>query len=230
MSYLEDHGIKAVAFDIDGTLYPKSETNRILVKTSMLHLPFALKYLSMRNTVRKEDGYGDFPAVTADEFKQRELSIMYPGKKRSLEWFKDKEKRIFHDKWERDFLSIRMFDGMDVLLRDLSRIVPVALLSDFPIGCKLKALNIEGVADFVISSEDIGRLKPAKTPFRILAERFRLKPEEILYVGDSERKDVLGSKNAGMHSMLITKDRKKAEKSQADIVVSSFSQMRDILF
>ena len=229
MGYAAEHGIKLLAFDIDGTLYPKMQTNWILLKTSLFHLPFALKYLKMRATIREEDGYGDFPLISEDEFKMRECRIMYPDGSKSLEWFKTKEKRVFHDKWEREFLNIRMYDGMSSFLSDLSKVVPVALLSDFPIGSKLKALKIEGVADFVISSEEIGRLKPSKLPFRILYEHFSLRPEEVLYVGDSERKDVLGSRNAGMKSLLITKNKKKALESSADIVVSSYAEMRKIL-
>ena len=126
-------------------------------------------------------------------------------------------------------MSIRMFDGMSDFLSDLSQVVPIALLSDFPIGCKLKALKIEGIADYVVSSEDIGRLKPSKLPFRLLYEHFNLSPGQVLYVGDSERKDVLGARNAGMKSLLITRNKKRALTSKADIVVSSYDEMRKML-
>lgn len=229
MSYISDNGIKAVCFDIDGTLYPKSQTNWILFKTSLFHLPFALKYLKMRSQMRTEDGYSDFPLSSAEEFKKREYKIMYPNGYRDFEWFKEKERRVFHSKWEKDFMSIRMFDGMSDFLSDLSQVVPIALLSDFPIGCKLKALKIEGIADYVVSSEDIGRLKPSKLPFRLLYEHFNLSPGQVLYVGDSERKDVLGARNAGMKSLLITRNKKRALTSKADIVVSSYDEMRKML-
>ena len=229
MSYISENGIKAVCFDIDGTLYPKSQMNWILFKSSIFHLPFALKYMAMRSRMREADGYGDFPVISNDEFKMRECSMMYPGGERSLEWFKEKERKVFHERWERDFLSIKMFDGMSSLLSDLAKVVSVALFSDFPIGSKLKALEIDGIADYVLSSEDIGRLKPSRLPFRLLCEHFSLRPEEVLYVGDSEKKDVLGSRKAGMKSLLITKNKKKALNSSADIVVSSYTQMRAVL-
>ena len=211
MSYISENGIKAVCFDIDGTLYPKSQMNWILFKSSIFHLPFALKYMAMRSRMREADGYGDFPVISNDEFKMRECSMMYPGGERSLEWFKEKERKVFHERWERDFLSIKMFDGMSSLLSDLAKVVSVALFSDFPIGSKLKALEIDGL------------------PFRLLCEHFSLRPEEVLYVGDSEEKDVLGSRKAGMKSLLITKNKKKALNSSADIVVSSYTQMRAVL-
>ena len=94
---------------------------------------------------------------------------------------------------------------------------------------RCKVLEIDGIADYVLSSEDIGRLKPSRLPFRLLCEHFSLRPEEVLYVGDSEKKDVLGSRKAGMKSLLITKNKKKALNSSADIVVSSYTQMRAVL-
>ncbi len=229
MGYLKDNDIKAVCFDIDGTLYDKKALDLILVKTSLFHLPFALKYLSMRSRIRKEDGYNDFSASSSLDFKKREMKIMYPNKNKDISWFIDKEKRVFHDKWEKDFLHVSAFADMNSVLREIASVVPVALLSDFPIGSKLKAFNIEDVASYVVSSEDIGRLKPSRLPFRILYEHFNLNPNDMLYVGDSEKKDVLGAKNAGMHSMLITKNKNKAKESRADLVVSSFSEMRKVL-
>ena len=65
--------------------------------------------------------------------------------------------------------------------------------------------------------------------FELLSERLCLNAEEILYVGDSEKKDVLGARNAGMKSLLITKDARKAKKSAADLVVSSYVEMREKL-
>ena len=228
MSYISEHGIKAVCFDIDGTLYPKSQTNRILVKTALADLPFALRYLMMRRKMREEDGFSDFPLSSADDFKRRELAIMY-GERKDLDWFLEKERSVFHAKWEEEFLSVRMFPGMADFLRDLKKIVPVAFLTDFPVGTKLKAMGIEDVPQFVICSENIGHLKPSRLPFRLLSERLSLNAEEILYVGDSEKKDVLGARNAGMKSLLITKDARKAKKSAADLVVSSYAEMREKL-
>ena len=178
--------------------------------------------------MREEDGYSDFHLSSADDFKRRELAIMY-GERKDLDWFLEKERSVFHAKWEEEFLSVRMFPGMADFLRDLKKVVPVAFLTDFPVGTKLKAMGIEDVPQFVICSEDIGHLKPSRLPFRLLSERLSLNAEEILYVGDSEKKDVLGARNAGMKSLLITKDARKAKKSAADLVVSSYAEMREKL-
>ena len=46
MGKAEEWGIKAIAFDIDGTLYPKWQMDIRLAAASVLHLPFAMRYTS----------------------------------------------------------------------------------------------------------------------------------------------------------------------------------------
>lgn len=230
MSFLEDHDIACVAFDIDGTLYPKSITDRILVKTSLFHLPFALKYMRMRAAIRKEDGYGDFPSSSKHDMQKRQYELMYPhGHKGGLDAFLEKEKRVFHDPWLREFSSIKGYEGVQEAFERLSARLPVAILTDFPIGVKLDALGLTPYITYAVSSEDIGRLKPSACCFRVLGEKLDMAPERILYVGDSERKDVLGALNYKMHAVLITNDRKKAASSRADIVVSGYRELMDAL-
>jgi putative hydrolase of the HAD superfamily len=73
-----------------------------------------------------------------------------------------------------------------------------AVMSDFPIGEKLKYFGMEDIWDVKISSEESGYLKPDRRPFLLLSARLGMKPEEIIYVGNSYTYDVLGSKNVGM--------------------------------
>ena len=41
MGYIKEHGIEAVCFDIDGTLYPKWQTNlRSITHTVLPFIPF----------------------------------------------------------------------------------------------------------------------------------------------------------------------------------------------
>lgn len=230
MSFLDEHGIACVAFDIDGTLYPKSITDRILVKTSLLHLPFAIKYMRMRTAMRKEDGYRDFPSSSKQDMQRREYELMYPhGLKGGLEAFLEKEKNVFHDPWLREFSSIKGYDGVEEAFKRLSAKLPLAVLTDFPIGVKLDALKLSPYIRYAVSSEDIGHLKPSACCFRFLCEKLGIASERILYVGDSEKKDVLGALNYNMHAVLITNDKKKAASSRADLVVSGYGELMEAL-
>lgn len=229
MGYLEEHGIEAVCFDIDGTLYPPGKTNRVLVKDSLLHLPFALKYMRARKLLRVEDGYENLPETTRDAFLERTYRIMYPKGNKSFFWFAEKLDKVFVQQWRKDFKDLVSFPDVKEVLLELKKVVKIGIMSDFPIGVKLEAMGIQEVPDVVFSTEEVGHLKPARTCFLALASKVGVSPEHILYVGDSESKDVLGAKKAGMHAMLITSDRKKMACSKADLVVSSYREIEKIL-
>ena len=85
----------------------------------------------------------------------------------------------------------------------------------------------------VFSSAGLGRRKPALEPFALIAERWNLSPQEIVMVGDSLAADILGAKNAGMHSILATmtenpaNDRHRA--IQPSHTVSALSQIPPVI-
>ena len=224
MGLAEDWGIKAIAFDIDGTLYPKSALNLRLAVSSVLHLPFAIRYNRARQIIRKEDGMEMRPAVSLPEFQKRVCSLMYPGASTDrLEWFRKKEDRVFHSAWNRLFLSIREYPGMRRALERASSSYVLCALSDFPVGVKLQALGVEQYFSFIATTEDYGALKPSPVPFMAMLESIGLPPQAVLYVGDSERKDVGGAKGVGMKAALISPSSRKVY-SKADLVFSSWDE------
>ena len=79
----------------------------------------------------------------------------------------------------------------------------IALLSDFPPEQKGDLWGLKPYCDKILSTEKIGALKPSKYPFGILAMELGVKPQEILYVGNSAKYDVLGAKNAGMKTAYL---------------------------
>lgn len=222
MSFIEDNQIKAVCFDIDGTLYPKWKMDVRLFKSSFFDPVFALKYNKMRKEIRKEDGYGLLDILSEDEIKRRNASILYGDSSRdSVERFIKKEKRL-RENWDREYRNIKSAKGLSEALDKLKdNGLRLAAFSDFPIGVKLKAMGIEGYFEFALSSEEIGHFKPSRTPFSIISSSFGLDESKILYVGDSYRKDVVGSKLSGMHSCLIFRKNKKSY-NKADIVAKDW--------
>jgi FMN phosphatase YigB (HAD superfamily) len=72
------------------------------------------------------------------------------------------------------------------------------------------------LSQFVLScDEDVACVKPNPKPFQVFVERFRkelgdenLKPEDILYVGDSVENDIKGALAVGMRAALIDRQRR----------------------
>lgn len=61
-----------------------------------------------------------------------------------------------------------------------------------------KYLDREGC----ISAADVGYLKPDPRIFEAVLERFKLQPNEVVFIGDSREADIAGAQNFGMKAIL----------------------------
>ncbi len=68
---------------------------------------------------------------------------------------------------------------------------------------ELRHLGLYGYFKFVLFSSDFGYKKPDHRIFLAGAERLGLRPEEILYIGDSQGNDLIPSRQLGMKSMHV---------------------------
>lgn len=84
---------------------------------------------------------------------------------------------------------------------------------------KLILEKLISISSIYISSVDVGYRKPAIHGFLELASRMNCKVGEIIYIGNEE-KDIIGSKNAGMVSCLISRDNQGEQWGQ-DLTINS---------
>jgi putative hydrolase of the HAD superfamily len=193
--------ISAVAFDVDGTLYPNYRFYLRVLPQAVSH-PFLLAaFYKARKKIRRTGAVGNSfydiqAALCAKELKAAKKDGG-AGKIKSMI-----ETRIY-SAWEKLFLGIKLYPHVKASL-DVFREsgFKLAVLSDFPLGLKLKYLGLGGIWDAELCSEEIGALKPDPLPFRCLAEKLGLPPERILYVGNSPAYDIAGARNVGMATAL----------------------------
>jgi len=72
----------------------------------------------------------------------------------------------------------------------------------------LHAHEITMMMDFVVASAVVGSSKPHREIFLYALGRAGVRAEETIYVGDSYLADVLGSRGAGLHPVLIDREGK----------------------
>ena len=70
----------------------------------------------------------------------------------------------------------------------------------------LHAHEITSLMDFVVASAVVGSSKPHRDIFLFALGRAGVHAHETVYVGDSYLADVLGSRSAGLHPVLIDRD------------------------
>lgn len=106
-------------------------------------------------------------------------------------------------------------------LEDLSKTHKLGLISN--VWCKsvyfkeqLKYDGVYDLFDICIYSSDYKSVKPSKKLFNIATEHFGLLPDKMVYIGDNYKRDVVGSKNAGMKSILV--NNSESSKITGDII------------
>ncbi len=205
--------IKAVGFDIDGTLYPNYRLWVRIFPSLLGNLRLLLSMGSARDRLRSERHEGRFYAVQAELASRR---LNRPAHE-VLELLEER----FYRGWEPAFSRVRPYTGVrEEVLALKAAGLKVGVLSDFPIRGKLERMGLAGIWDAEICSEEVGRLKPAAEPFLALARALGTEPGEMAYVGNSERYDVAGAGAAGMRTILIAP--RGARSSRADAVIRGF--------
>jgi putative hydrolase of the HAD superfamily len=183
--------IRAVAFDIDGTMYYNKDMY-------LRSLPFALKNWRLLDALRKariqmrslnpEGRFHDLQAELAAQHARMNADFC--------------RKRIdaeVYGRWELSLRGIRLVPGFLDCARALKdRGLKLGVLSDFPVGRKLEVLDVPPLWEARLSTEDVGFLKPDPRGFLELASRLGVESNAILYVGNSYHYDVLGARSAGM--------------------------------
>ncbi len=206
--------IKAIAFDIDGTLYPNWKMKLNSVPFFLRHPRVIYNFGEIRKEIRKVE--------TIDDFYKTQAALL--GDALSIDANKALKliDSVFYTKWERTFSRIKPFSNIKMVVESLrAKGLKTAVLSDFPIGEKLGYFGLDNLWDVEVFSEQSGYLKPDRRPFLFLSEKLGLKPEEIIYIGNSYSYDVIGSKNAGMTAgHLSSKERKN---SIADFTFSNYN-------
>ncbi len=105
--------------------------------------------------------------------------------------------------------------------------IKTAIVSDAP-GIKawirLTEIGLQDMFDVVVTFDDTKVIKPDKKPFKIALKRLGVKPNEVIFVGDNLKRDIVGANRMEIISVfakyghisrgMVTKSKKKITKSE----------------
>ena len=219
-------GIAAVAFDLDGTLYPNYRLNVRLLPFLLGHWRLLIAFSGARDRIRSEQE--ESPSSFREDFYDYQAQLTAGRLNAPPHQIREMLERLVYRGFEGHFRKIKLFPHVRELLAELrSAGIKLGLLSDFPPKTKLENLGIAEGWDAVLCSEETGAIKPALRPFACLAEELRCESGEILYVGNSYRYDVLGAKRAGMKTALLAGGGKQG--GDADFTFRNYRQLRNYM-
>jgi len=82
--------------------------------------------------------------------------------------------------------------------------------------------------DYICTAKEARAVKPNPESFTAVLNKFRIQAQQAMMVGDDVRTDIEPAKKLGLRAVLLCR-RKKAERRTADHVISSLSELPDLL-
>lgn len=183
--------IKAVLFDLDGTLIDTAPDMggaliNLMLEEGLEPLPLdAIRpYVSQGGLVLTRMGFdGKVPEVEIEPLRQR---------------FLQHYRAIVADR-------SRLFDGYEAILGELeARSMPWGIVTNKPEWLThplLEQLDLAQRAGVVIGGDTLEHRKPHPLPLQVAAERLQVDCSDCIYVGDDER-DIVAARAAGMKSLV----------------------------
>ena len=205
-----------MAFDIDGTLYP----NRSMYLRSAVHGLARPRFLMSFATVRRQIR----TIYPIPDFEELQTSLLADLMGISHEAARRRIDRWINHELDNVYRHLKPFPHVKECIQELRKAgYKLGVLSDFPVGRKLEYLGLDGYWDCVISSHDVGYLKPRAEPFEAMGDCLDVTAEHIVYIGNSYEYDIVGAANAGLKTAYLS--RRDAHRGRADIVFSDYREL-----
>jgi HAD superfamily hydrolase (TIGR01549 family) len=226
--------IRAVLFDLDGTLYDQRRM-RVLMAAELLTLllsrplsaPRRLRALSAYR--RAQETLRDKPFSATAPRKQLEVAAegvnMTPAELERVvkEWMFERPLK---------YMRYCRAGGLLPLLNHLrDRGIELGVLSDYPAQAKLDALGLANTFSIVLCTSDpeVRALKPNPRGFLRACERWRIEPREVLVVGDRADVDARGAAAAGMPCVIMGRSSHSLASQGRFLALPSFERLRCVL-
>lgn len=223
-----------VAFDLDDTLYDRSEPLRkALIKfTNDSQVDF--------NEFRQI--FNIHSNIAFDQVKNNELTLVESHMARVKNTFKQLNKDItneqameFQQLYEAQQQQIKLFphinDIFDYLLSKNKQIIIITNGPIFHQRNKIKNLGLESYfsSDKIIVSGEEMIAKPDRRIFSIAEDRFNLEKSTTWYIGDSYEHDIVGANNSGWKSIWLNQKRIIVDNNLAHKTVYSTMELQSTL-
>lgn len=195
--------LDAVAFDIDGTLYPDFSLFARLLPFTLAHLKLMVNFGQVRDDIR--DWQRAHPGEISADFFARQAELLGLRIGETPEQTASLLKTLIYEGWRPVFNRVKPFPHVHETFDAFRESgLKLGILSDFLPSQKGDVWGLAPKCDAVLGSEETGALKPSPIPFLALAEALNVKPERVLYVGNSVKSDVQGASAAGMKTACVT--------------------------
>ena len=199
--------VRVIAFDLDDTLWPCMPTIRRAEET--LYQWLAQHYPRITQGFDSEEIVEYRRKFTARDLR---YSIDMTGMRRDFlqhlgEIHDYDGEQVAHNGFEVFFEARQQVEFYDDVLPCLQRLKRKFRLGTISNGnASVEHVGLGELIEHAVSASDLMVAKPDPLIYQHLAQRFDVRPEEIIYVGDHPHYDVVGSLDAGYQAVWINRE------------------------
>jgi len=229
--------IKAILFDLDNTLIDLRKLKQMAIEASVAAMIGAGlkvkrdKVMKVIDNIYRDKGV-EYQKVFDDTLKKLIGKVDYKILAAGISAYR-KIKSAHLDPYP---------EVLPTLIKLIQKGYKLGIISDAPkiqIWTRLCDAKLQHFFDVVISAEDTQK-KPSKLPFKLALKTLKLNPSEVLMVGDSLEKDIIGAKKLGIKAALAKygevkehivgfENKKKKVNVKLDFTLNKFSDLLKIL-
>lgn len=234
------NNIKAIFFDLDGTLRINSPTGGevFLEYLNNLDMHFSegdrlrvehWEYMYFANSIEvKEDSQrfaGDFTGFWVNFSKRRLMAFGIPESQATE--LAPKISQHMNDNYKPLVLIPDEIPTVLPLLQEAGYILAVVSNRDKPFNEELEELGIDSFFNFTLTAGEVGAFKPDAPIFLRALEMAGVSANEAVYIGDNYFADIVGSQNAGLIPVLY--DPTGLFPEAECLVIKSYNELHNVL-
>ena len=233
-SVIVSRDLKAVIFDIDGTLYRQPPLRRAMLRRLLTMLATqpvrgAETLRVLRAYRRAQESLRAGPvagAVAAAQIRlASEHSKVDPARVADYvrRWMDEEPLRLL-SRWVHP-------GALDLLRECRTRGLRLAALSDYPAEAKLEALGMKDMFDVILCAQapEVNAFKPHPRGLLVALDRLGVSASESLYVGDRADVDAAAALAAGVPCAILSR-RRSPPGEAAHLPIASYAQLQEILW
>lgn len=219
--------MKSIIFDLDDTLYREREFVEGAFK-------YVCKYLSMQYYLKFNHIYKETINILQNYGRGKVFDILC--KRYSID---DNIHRLVNI-YRNSIPGIELYKDAQNFLQKYNNKYNFGIITDGKASVqwnKINSLNLKEIIDYIIVTDDYGTeyWKPNSFAYLKMAQHFKCKPKECVYIGDNPNKDFIGAKKTGMYTVRIIRksgdhmDTSLESSKEADFNIQSMDELHNIL-
>lgn len=226
---------KYIFFDLDETLIDNKKAQNIACIYLYNYYDFK-RVVSLEEFLKTWDELANY---YYDLYTKKEISFEIQRINRIKDLFnkynieiKEKELDIFN-------VYLKVYEDNWCLFNDVLKLLDELLKNDYKIGIisngelnqqikKLEKTNIISYISSIITSSEYNFSKPDTRIFEIACKKNNINYDEMIYIGDDYKKDIVPCKYLGIKSFWLNRNNKKIE-NNIDNEINSLEELLELL-